>query len=77
VAQGEIALDTPPLQFSPFLGETTAADVFVTQLDRALRGEVTFDEMLANVEDEVNGAIQEGMDRLANEPQRTRRLHGF
>jgi len=62
--QAELALETSPLQFNPFLGETTVADSWSTQLDRALQGEITFDKMLANVESEVNAAIQEGIDRI-------------
>jgi multiple sugar transport system substrate-binding protein len=64
VLLAELDLDTPPLQFNPFLGETTVADSWNTQLDRALQGEITFDEMLENVESEVNAAIQDGVDRL-------------
>jgi multiple sugar transport system substrate-binding protein len=64
VLQAELDLNTSPLQFNPFLGETTVADSWNTQLDRALMGEITFDEMVANVESEVNAAIQDGVDRL-------------
>lgn len=64
VLQGELALETPPLQFNPFLGETTVADSWNTQMDRAFQGEITFEEALANVESEVNAAIKDGVDRL-------------
>ncbi len=64
VLQGELALETPPLQFNPFLGETTVADSWNTQLDRALMGEITFEEMVANVESEINAAIQDGIERI-------------
>jgi len=64
VLKGELALETPPLQFNPFLGETTVADSWNTQMDRALQGEITFDEALANVEAEVNAAIQDGIQRI-------------
>lgn len=64
VLLAELALETPPLQFNPFLGETTVADSWNAHLDRALAGEFTFDEMLANVESEVNTAITEGVDRI-------------
>jgi multiple sugar transport system substrate-binding protein len=64
VLLGELELNTSPLQFNPFLGETTVADSWGTQLDRALAGEFTFDEMLATIEDEVNAAIKDGVDRI-------------
>lgn len=64
VLQGELALETPPVQFSPFLGETTISNTWNIQLDRALQGEITFEEMIANVETEVNQAIQEGVNRI-------------
>jgi multiple sugar transport system substrate-binding protein len=60
----ELALETSPLQFNPFLGETTVADSWNTHLDRSLQGEFTFEEMLTLVENEVNAAIQDGVDRL-------------
>jgi len=64
VLQGELALETTPLQFNPFLGETTVADSWNTHLDRAVQGEFSFDEMLTLVEEEINTAIQDGVDRL-------------
>ncbi len=64
VLQGELALETPPIQFSPFLGETTVADTWAKYLPQALQDEITFDELLQNVENDVNQAIKEGIDRL-------------
>ena len=64
VLLAELALATPPMQFNPFIGETTAADSWNTHMDRALREEITFTELLETVESEVNLAIQEGVDRL-------------
>jgi multiple sugar transport system substrate-binding protein len=64
VLQTELALETPPIQFNPFLGEATANTSWLTHLQRALQGEITFDEMLADWESEVNTAIQEGVDRI-------------
>jgi multiple sugar transport system substrate-binding protein len=64
VLREELALATPPLQFNPFIGETTTADSWNTHLDRALRDEIGFDELIETVEAEVNLAIQEGVDRL-------------
>jgi multiple sugar transport system substrate-binding protein len=64
VLQGELTLETPPLQFNPFLGETTVADSWNVQVNRALQGEITFDEVVANVESEINTAIQDGIQRI-------------
>ena len=64
VLQAELALETPPFQFNPFLGETTASNAWNIQLDRALQGELTFEEMIANVETDVNQSISEGIDRI-------------
>jgi multiple sugar transport system substrate-binding protein len=63
-AELEVMETVPPLQFNPFLGETTVAQSWGTQLDRALLGEITFDEALTNIEEEVNAAIKDGVDRL-------------
>jgi multiple sugar transport system substrate-binding protein len=64
VLLAELELESSPLQFNPFLGEETVATTWNTQMDRALSGELTFDEALMNVESEVNAAIQDGIDRL-------------
>lgn len=64
VLEGELALDSPPIQFNPFIGETVVADSWAKNLDLALTGNITFDELLANVESEVNLAISEGIDRI-------------
>jgi len=64
VLAGEMALDTPPIQFNPYLSETAFGDSWGTNLARALEGEFGFEELLANVEAEVNAAIQDGIDRI-------------
>jgi multiple sugar transport system substrate-binding protein len=64
VLQAELALETTPLQFNPFLGEGAVRDSWTKNLEQALLGTITFDECLANVEAEVNAAIQDGIDRL-------------
>jgi len=65
VLQGELDLNTPPLQFNPFLGESAVADSWATNLDQAVRGSVTFADMLKNIESEVNKAIKDGIDRIS------------
>jgi multiple sugar transport system substrate-binding protein len=64
VLQSELDLNTPLLQFNPFLGESTVTDAWEKNLDQALHGFITFDDLLHNVETEVNQAIKEGMDRI-------------
>jgi multiple sugar transport system substrate-binding protein len=64
VLLAELELESSPLQFNPFIGEETVATTWNTQMDRALSGELTFDEALMNVESEVNAAIQDGIERL-------------
>jgi len=64
VLLAELELETSPLQFNPYLGEETVATAWNSNMDRALTGELSFDEALANVESEVNQAIQDGLDRL-------------
>ena len=65
VLQAELALETPPVSFNPFMGENTFPDAWNKNIDQALKDEITFEEMIANVEAEVNMAIQEGIDRLS------------
>jgi multiple sugar transport system substrate-binding protein len=65
VLQGELDLNTPPIGFNPFIGETAFADAWNKNIDQALKGDITFEEMIANVESEVNLVIQEGIDRIS------------
>jgi multiple sugar transport system substrate-binding protein len=64
VLTGELDLKTTPIQFNPFIGETAVSDSWAKNLDIALKGETTFDEMVATIETEVNTAIKEGIDRI-------------
>ena len=64
VLQGELGLNTPPLQFNPFIGEGVIPNAYSKYLDQALRGSIKFDEMLTSIEGEVNTAIKEGIDRI-------------
>jgi multiple sugar transport system substrate-binding protein len=57
ILQGELALETPPLQFNPYLGETEFTNSWKTHLEQALRGNITFDDMLKNIEEDINTAI--------------------
>ena len=64
VLQEELALNTPPLQFNPFIGETVVSNAWSLYLDQALSGTITFDDMLAGIENDTNTAIKEGIDRI-------------
>ncbi len=64
VLMAELAEEPSTLQFNPFLGEETVATIWNALIDRALVGEFTFDEMLANIEAETNAAIADGIDRV-------------
>lgn len=64
VLQAELDLETPPLQFSPYISETAVADTWPVYLEQALTGALSFDELLAKVEEDINTAIQEGKDRI-------------
>jgi len=61
VLQGELALNTPPLQFNPYLGETTVPNAWLQYLQQAVADEISFDQMLTNIEFDVNTAIQDGI----------------
>ena len=61
VLQGELALETPPLQFNPFIGEAVVSTSWGKNIEQVLKGEITLDTALANVEAEVNAAIQDGI----------------
>ena len=75
VLTGEIALNTPPLQFNPFLysfalpvplydGTRFIASVWKENLQQALQGQITFDTLLQALESEINAEIRNGMDYL-------------
>jgi hypothetical protein len=61
VLKDELDLDTPPLQFNPYLGETTISGTWLQYLEQAVGGSITFDELLTNLENDVNAAIQDGI----------------
>jgi multiple sugar transport system substrate-binding protein len=64
VLQDELALNTPPLQFNPFIGESTVSDAYLKHLDQFLKDQISFDDMINNITSEVNLAIREGIDRI-------------
>lgn len=66
VVQGELDLNTSPLQFNPFLNDFAVYDIWSRNLDQALRGSLTFDKLLSSVETEVNQEIKDGIERIAS-----------
>jgi len=64
VLQGELELNTPPLQFNPFIGESTVSDAYLKYLDQVMKGQISFDDMIKGITSEVNTAISEGIDRI-------------
>ena len=60
VLKAELDLNTAPLQFNPYLNETTVSNSWFQYLQQALAGTITFDQMLTNIENDVNSAIQDG-----------------
>jgi multiple sugar transport system substrate-binding protein len=64
VLLAELDLATPPVQFNPFITEDAVYNTWTGYLEQALTGAITFDQLLANVEADVNTAIQEGQERI-------------
>jgi len=61
VLQGELALNTPPLQFNPFIGEDVVLNAFNKYLDMYLRKSIKFDDLIKGMTTEVNQAIKDGI----------------
>jgi multiple sugar transport system substrate-binding protein len=61
VLDGELGLNDGSIQFNPFLGETQVSASYAKFEEQALKGEITFEQMLKNIEDEVNAAIKDGI----------------
>jgi multiple sugar transport system substrate-binding protein len=59
ILNGELALETAPLQFNPYLGEMDVSNSWKSQLEQALGGGLSFDQMLQNVENEINLTISD------------------
>jgi len=64
VLQDELSLDVDPIQFNPFVGENVVPNSWSKFLDQALTGAISFDELVTSMEDEVNLAISESIDRI-------------
>ena len=64
VLQSELNLNTPPLQFNPYLGGADVETSWAKFLEQALRGTITFDAMVTNIETEVNGLIADNVTKI-------------
>jgi multiple sugar transport system substrate-binding protein len=67
VLEAELEFAETTVRFNPYLqgGEPgEVASLFIQFYEQALKGEITFDEMLVKLEDESNLAIQDGIDRI-------------
>jgi hypothetical protein len=54
----------PVIQFSPYLTPDAFKATWAKFLEPTVKGQMTVDEMVANMENEINAAIREGMDRV-------------
>ncbi len=64
ILDAELPYTADVLQFNPYISGDTIANLWTKYVEQALRGSLTFDEMLKKIESEVNIAIQEGVDRI-------------
>jgi multiple sugar transport system substrate-binding protein len=62
VLQKELALNTKPIQFSPYLSDVAFATSYKKHAEQALKGRTSFTEMLSRIEREVNDLIKDGQD---------------
>jgi multiple sugar transport system substrate-binding protein len=64
VLKAELDLNTSPLQFNPYLNETTVSNAWFQYLQQAIKGDISFDQMLTNIETDVNAAISDGQSAI-------------
>jgi multiple sugar transport system substrate-binding protein len=64
VLEAELPYTNDVLQFNPFISGDTIFNLWNKYVEQALRGSLSFDDMLTKIEAEVNMAIQEGADRI-------------
>lgn len=67
VLEKEMEFADTTVRFNPYLqgGEPgVVASLFTQFYEQALKGEITFDEMLVKIQDETNTAIQDGIDQI-------------
>ena len=64
VLLNELQYANTPVSFNPYLTETAVTDSWKKNLTEALKGNITLDQLLDNVEVEINEAIKDGIDRV-------------
>jgi multiple sugar transport system substrate-binding protein len=67
VLEKEMEFAETTVRFNPYLqgGEPgVVASLFIQFYEQALNGEITFDDMLVQIQDETNTAIQDGIDQI-------------
>lgn len=65
ILDAELPYAVSVLQFNPYISGDTISNLWTKYVEQALRGSLTFDDMLKKIETEVNTAIQEGSDRIS------------
>ena len=63
--QGELALNTPPLKFNPYLAGADVSTSWKKFLEQGLRGTISFDDMVKNIESEINTLITDNKAKIA------------
>jgi len=66
VLQAELTKSDFILQFNPYIGEETFATSWKKNLEPALKGSISFDKFVQNIEAEVNTAIADGKRIIGN-----------
>jgi multiple sugar transport system substrate-binding protein len=66
VLQGELSNADFVLQFNPYLSEQAFSTSWVKNLEPALKGSISFDKFVQNVETEINAAIVDGKRIVGN-----------
>lgn len=68
VLEKEMAFADTAVRFNPYLqgGEPgVTASLYLQYYEQALKGELSFDDMLVKIQDETNTAIQDGIDQIS------------
>jgi len=64
ILEAELPYTSDVLQFNPYISGDTVSNLWTKYVEQALRGSLSFDDMLKKIEAEVNTALQEGADRI-------------
>lgn len=64
VLQNELKLADAAVRFNPYLSQNAFPKTWNKHLEGALKGQLSFDQLLTNVERELNEVIKEGQDRV-------------